>query len=288
MSQHDRSNTWSRLITSSLLLTMCMSVPLTALYLTAGGIEVQKAAVRLAMPLGVLWLLLSLALLQLRGRRFSPLSLVIGTAWLIVTFCGNGRVAGMLVSHLESDYSSVQPLQEEPFDYVVVLGGGSSLAINGANQLTGAGERIALAARMYHAGRVRTIVCTGDRIASLRQDLPDPTDLSEQALRELGVPAEHLEKVGGINTAEEMAHLASRFETMDRVGLITSAWHMRRALRLADAQGLAVSPLPGGFISQKSGRSTAAGTVLSLFPDSEALHTSSLAARELLARLVRR
>ncbi len=70
---------------------------------------------------------------------------------------------------------------------------------------------------------------------------------ARQVLRELGVPAESIRKIGGRNTFEEMRHLRDLLGPEERVGLITSGWHMPRAMRLARAAGLHVEPLPAGF-----------------------------------------
>ena len=70
----------------------------------------------------------------------------------------------------------------------------------------------------------------------------------------------------------------------ERVGLITSAWHMSRALRLARAQGLRLVPLPADFVTDYE----ITVTPLDLIPNSQVAMDTTLLLREYLARVVGR
>lgn len=260
-----------------------------AALVAAGGVVVlQKGLLYLAMPAGLVWLALCLVILQLRDVRRSPLFVSGCIAWLLLTVLGNGMFADMLVRHLEADYVGIKPTTEQPFDVVVVLGGACSQGANGMVQVNSAGERVVMAARMYHAGKVKTIVCTGKRIVEFTPDGRDPADQTAQTLIDLDVPEAAIQKVGGINTSEEMTNLAERFDMKQRIGLITSAWHLPRAMRLAKANGLKFHPLPGGFRSREEQPMTVSGMMMCIIPTSSALENSTWCLRELLAGLVGR
>ena len=109
-------------------------------------------------------------------------------------------------------------------------------------------------------------------------------------LRQLGVGDEDIIEVGGINTAEELRHLADERLDGQRVGLITSAWHMQRALRQARAQGLELEPVPADFLTpvQQTQSPGPAQILLLLLPNSGTLNTTGAALKEYLAILVRR
>ena len=68
--------------------------------------------------------------------------------------------------------------------------------------------------------------------------------------RAMGVPADAIVQLAGPrNTTEEMAALAdaARARGWARVGLVTSAWHLRRTVRHARAAGLDFVPLPADY-----------------------------------------
>ncbi len=78
---------------------------------------------------------------------------------------------------------------------------------------------------------------------------PSPAEQSTEVLRRLGIPPEAIETLLGRNTAEEMISLGSRFADLSRrVGLLTSAWHLPRAMRLARRNGFEPHPLPSDFL----------------------------------------
>ena len=289
MSYTDRSHQWGRFFTSLVVLGIVAATYLGGMYVAAGQVVVEKALLHLAMPAGIVWILLTFFCIQLRDCKTSPLFVVAALSWIAFTVFGNGFFKTFLVERLESDFAENRPLEEtEPFEAIILLGGGASQAVNGGTQTNSAGERVVLAARMYHHGLARKIICTGQRIQELNPDGTDPADGSERILLDLGVPSHTIEKIGGINTSEELKKLSERFNDQQRVGLITSAWHMRRALRLAKANNFSVYPLPGGFKSGEARAWTTGSIMLSVIPKAEDFNNATWAMREYLAGLVGR
>ena len=240
---------------------------------------VEKALVLLLFPQGLVWLL-SIAVagyaFAKRTRGLFWCALALSTT---IYFCSNGVVARWLIRSLELPYLSLQPLAEEPFDYIVILGGGSNVAPNGVAQLTGSGDRVMLAARMYERGLVDRLITAGEPIKSIDRHGKGPAETAEEILVSLGVPPARIRQIGGINTYEEFSNLASELQPEDRVGLITSAWHMPRALKLATSQGLQLEPLPADFRTNPD----MTPTVLDFIPDALAARTFNVAFKEYLA-----
>ena len=92
-----------------------------------------------------------------------------------------------------------------------------------------------------------------------------------------------------VNTAEEAAAVRSLLKGKDpRVLLVTSAFHMKRAQRLFQRQGIQVIPFPVDFRS----RGTWAGAVwadpMQWVPTAGSLQGSSVVLREFLGRMVYR
>ena len=249
----------------------------------------EKIATALAMPCGVIWyLMIAVTVFAIRTGT-QKLALMATTSLLIYSIAGNGFVAESVVDSLESDYRDVSALAGEPLAAVVVLGGGASRGANGRLQGNLSGDRVILAAQLYHSGRTAKLICTGKRIASMSSDPMGPADKTAGVLMKLGVPESAIVRIPGRNTYEEMIAIREYLPEADvNVGLVTSAWHLPRALRLAQKQGLEFQPLPADFISSPRTAKTPGEILLSLVPRADMMQTNARAAKEHLAMLVGR
>ena len=106
----------------------------------------------------------------------------------------------------------------------------------------------------------------------------------------LGVPESSIELVGGKNTSEEMQNLAQKFgSSAVKIGLLTSAWHLQRATRLAVRNGLTVKPLPSDFRSPSSVSVPTLGQrIEALVPNGAAFGSTWSFAKEYLGMLLGR
>jgi uncharacterized SAM-binding protein YcdF (DUF218 family) len=166
-------------------------------------------------------------------------------------------------------------------DVVLVLGGGTDGAPNGIAQLGAAGDRLALAARLYHAGKMDRIVVSGLRDTAQEDEQPHYAE-SAKILRDLGVPVEHIvELPAGTDTASELAAFKEwqAEDSTEPVGLLTSAWHMKRAMILAKRNQINARPIPANFLSGSDGFQ-----VSHVIPTAWNLYVSQLAVKELLGR----
>lgn len=259
-------------------------------------IILEKLGTRMLMPVGLIWYTLMFVTYFSLVNRATALAFFSLVALLLVSLCGNEFIANRMVGTLEADFIDDRPLEGEPFDTLIVLGGGTKYPANGTEQLGASGDRIALAAQMYHAGKAKRLVCTGSGIESLTSDeAPDTSSVARVLLNRLGVPDEAIQTISGRNTREEMQALreflgASESQTADsatqadakeRVGMITSAWHLPRAIRLAEKENLEVEPVAADFQSGEPYFSS-----LSVVPSSGSLNVSTMVAKEYLARFV--
>ncbi len=95
-----------------------------------------------------------------------------------------------------------------------------------------------------------------------------------------------------VNTAEEaiairqLLQAADRSTISPRILLVTSAFHMRRAQRLFERQGLTVVPFPVDFKASGIWAGQVWRDPTMWLPSAGALDNSSNALRELLGRLV--
>ena len=257
-----------------------------------GKFYVEKSLTRLALPTGLIWL----ALLGLTGwlvyRRRWRTAAVAGLAAGLFTAAGNPVLSARLADTLQSQFAA-DPFAAGRFDVVCVLGGGVSLGPHDEPMVNAFGERAILAARLYHAGRTPRLLAAG---SAPPEDLcPGPGPVTRDLWGQLAVPPGAIGTIAGTTTSEELAHLAAAAadrqaagEPWGRIGLVSSAWHLPRAMRLAAAQGLVgadgceLVPLPADFVGNVSSNAP------HWIPDSESLAGTDRCLKEWLARAVDR
>lgn len=260
------------------------------LFLVVGKSVTEKLLTELFMPMGLLWMLLTVLCAVLLVQKNYRVFWLAAIAWVFCLVAGNGFVSNWLISSLETEYYDVEPLKSDPLDTVVLLGGATGEAPNGEVQINENGDRIVLAARMYHLHLAGRIICTGARIEGLSTLRRDEADASRLLLVDLGVPESVIGKYGGRNTFEEMQQISAAVGPDAKVGIITSAWHMPRAMRLAKSAGLNAVPLPADFSGQRNeDKPLPLGKIIRrCIPNQSALSTNSRVMKEHLARLVGR
>ncbi len=96
-----------------------------------------------------------------------------------------------------------------------------------------------------------------------------------------------------VNTAEEAAAISQLLRSTNpfvssRILLVTSAFHMRRAQRLFERQGVNVVPFPVDFKARGAWAGPLWRDPLQWLPTARSLANSSVALRELLGRLAYR
>ena len=182
--------------------------------------------------------------------------LIVAISWIISCDLVNDEIYRRWEQQLQ-----FAPLEElKPYDYIVVLGGGTGKRPDGSPQFGEAGDRAALAARLYHRGLAIHLVTTGETMHVTRsfnggyEESDTPAYQTALLWQELGIPAGVIEKLGGENTMTEMEELARHPEWWQdkRCAVITSAYHMPRAMRLAKKFGIRADPIPSHFRSSPS------------------------------------
>lgn len=277
------------------LLAVVYGLAVAGIWIVIDRSAAEKIAVTLVMPAGVVWFLFTGLLVVSRQRSERSTFRLAMVCWLTFTICGNGLFAAWAAATLEADFRQVDPLAAGPFSVVVVLGGGATQAANQRHQGNWSGDRLILAAQLYHQGRTERIICTGRRIESMDSTGFDPADQSADILLKLGVPSSAIEKLGGRNTSEEMQTLGQRYmksehdrESSTSVGLITSAWHLPRALALAERNGFHAIPLPADFLTGPERPQTTAELINSVIPQGGSYTVLARVLKEYIGRAVRR
>ena len=233
--------------------------------LVGGRAYGERAATDLAMPLGSLWLLLFAGAVASIWRGNRPLAAGFAIFWLILGIAFNGGVAGAFYDSLTySTDSDPATALTSPLDAVVLLGGYARNNQFGVPELRHDGQRLMLAAQLWHAGKTKTVISTGTG----HLGKGDPSAIGRELLVSIGVPGDAIFEIPGENTAAEMRGIreflrsppAAWLEVVSspsgsdddgresvpppRIGLVTSAMHMPRALRLAEGQELHFIAVP--------------------------------------------
>lgn len=256
--------------------------------LSAPRIVIEKTLTLLVLPAGLLGLLLAGVFCLLVLRRCWVWSLLAFLVAAVYWTLSSPAFALRLMALLESRYQPVEIASVERFDYLVVLGGGALQLHGGSVQLGTSGDRVMLAARLWHAGKVATLVTSGSGLLAGSGDAPLLAGVTQKIWRDIGIPSQAVRLIAGRNTFEEIDSVAELLRDVSpapqRVGLLTSAWHLQRAMRLADQRGLSLVPVAADFYSLQP----PVPFPLSLLPQSDGIWQSSAAVRELLAGIVRR
>ncbi len=235
------------LICLGVLLAMCLLL----VRLVAGQPMFEKSIKALLAPVGIVWMLLFLiAWFSLLCRRGAAAFLSV-TAWLVLTIGGNSMTVDLLSRSLQFDYELFRIDNAPTVSVLLVLGGGTSTTPMGMAQGDRAGDRVLVAAQMAIATKADTIVCSGTSGLGLIEGELTAGEGTKQLLTGLGVPAERIETIAGRNTREEFEEFAQWLvrnqHQSDSIGIVTSAWHMKRAMRLARGAGIEAIAVPADF-----------------------------------------
>lgn len=286
-SENPREASTPRLIVSVAFVGAVAILFLVVLGVTLGRSATEKIATEMAMPLGQVSLLLFACVVHAtRSRHWKMLVLSVASS-LTLLIAGNRIIANRFIGTLESRYASVDPFQHS-FDQAVLLGGAVRESPSGLPQLNENGDRLVLAARMYHQGLIKKLYCSGTKTKEVSKAILSESELSTRILIELGVAPDALHIIEGRNTQEEMQSIRSTFGD-DEVGIITSSWHLPRVMRLASTMNVNAVPIPANNIGDEAVSDVPlAATIRDCVPGHRAMSINSRALREYLARLVGR
>lgn len=222
----------------------------------------------------LLAVLLALLLLWRRWRRAAMAVLSVGALWLYI--CSTGWFADLLMGSLEDHYRP-KALSVVPKAQAIVLLGG---AIRGDAHWSSMGDlnqqadRLLHAVSLYKAGKAPVLLLSGGAAPGNRSE----AEIMEQMLVTMGVPARAILRESNSRDTHDNAVFSKVIlagKGIERIHLVTSAFHMRRSVALFERQGLEVIPAPTDF-QRLVGGSTLPGWL----PSVDALSRTSIAMHE--------
>lgn len=242
----------------------------------------------LAMPLGMVLGagLLALVALGFNRRRTAAGLLAFACVWIWLwsTPLVSNAIVGSLL-----DRGLLQRVEKLPAaDAIVVLGGGikpvSKYRIYPILGRTS--DRVWHAARLYHAGKAPLVVASAGNVWSRSPNVQSGADAMRILLEALGVPEAAILVEGSSRNTHENAAFTAKLAAergIERVLLVTEAWHMPRAEATFRQVGLEVVPAPTHNVIKH-----VRPGIFMILPNAWALNNSSLALKEYLGFLVYR
>jgi len=233
---------------------------------------VRKLVTFAVLPLGIVLLLLLVAF-AFRKRW------MIAAAGLVLYLSSVPLVGDHLVGALEGQYPRLRVEVCPAADAIVVLGGVVADWDGGKRvEWSEAVDRFEGGVQLWKAGKAPVLVIGGGELDYF-DDGSTEGDAMRQAAEERGVSGRAIRVLRDVSvTADEARRTAelARQEGWRRLILVTSAFHMPRAMRLFARSGLEVVPFPVDYL----GHTERPFELLDLAPQANALVHTEVALKE--------
>lgn len=238
----------------------------------------------------ILGLLIPLANLQPSRRRFCWIRSLVIVALIILLVFSNPFVANLLIGLVEEQAPPFDLTTSKRFEAIVVLGGGAASkgTLRPTNELSPSSmQRTICGAELYAKGFAPRIIFAGGNASVFGEGPQEGVEMQQLALR-LGIPKAATAVEGRSRTTYENAVEVKRILGASPVLIVTSAYHVPRAMGLFLKQGMDVTPYPCSYIAQDRIEDGWDGDPFDLLPDIEALRRSTSAINELVGTVLYR
>lgn len=215
------------------------------------------------MPIGFSGLLVIAAII-LRRRWIAIVGVV--TLYIFST----QFMSTLMLLPLEQVYKPRSPVSAPNADAIVVLNGGVVRGVNATGVQWGeAANRYFAGVALAAAGKARMIVLSSG-------PFPAQGRILRQVAVHQGIQPDHIVLTRRVLTTEDEARAAAEIPSVHSILLVTSAFHMPRAVMLFRARGLNVLPFP----TDERVAVRQPLTLLDFIPAAASLETSETAMRE--------
>lgn len=239
-------------------------------------IYLHKLLPILASPLMILFYIMVLSIFTKSKRET-----IFATVFLLVI--SNPFIGNLAIKYLEKQYPPIVLADVPIVDAVVVLGG-IVKTIQGPNnslkyEFGEAVDRINAGIELIHLGKAKTLILTRGRLPwSL--GVPEGEFLKEVSIKR-GINPSAIQLTKEVqNTDQEAAAISKIISEEQKIALVTSAFHMPRAMKVFEHNNLQVIPVPVDHIL-----GTQKFQITELLPNVGAIQKISLLSRELIGRI---
>lgn len=190
-------------------------------------------------------------------------------------------VANYLCYHLEKDYiNNPESFIKNNIDVIVVLGAGARQinALKDTFNTEIETARLVHAVTIYNKTGAQYFICSGKGDGKISE-----AEVMAKLAEKLGVPKEKIRmEPNSKNTSEHVRELHKMFSNKNiNIGLVTSAFHMKRSEQEFKKYFNNAMPLPAHYLYS----SPIKNVVVRYMPRSEELYKTSIALREIIAQL---
>jgi uncharacterized SAM-binding protein YcdF (DUF218 family) len=224
-------------------------------------------------------LLISLVLFFINCKKRNG-ALILLLSIVLIYGASIAPVANYLCYYLEKDYINNKTVGGKNIDAIVVLGCGAK-DIHALKTTFNSGIeslRVLHAVVVYNKTGAKYFVCCGKGSDKISQ-----AEVMAALAEKLGVPKEKIRiEPNSKNTAQNAIEINKMFANKNiSIGLVTSAFHMKRSEREFKKYFNNVVPLPAHYLYSSPGKNI----VIKYMPQSEELYKTSLALKEIAGQL---
>jgi uncharacterized SAM-binding protein YcdF (DUF218 family) len=206
--------------------------------------------------------------------------------WLasgIFLITSNPIIADQMLHFLEKDQIKQSPEQIQPADAIVVLSGMlTSISSNqGIVHEWSDPDRFFGGLELFEANKSERIIFTGGKLPWQKNEGTEGEVLASYA-KKFGINSQLIQITKEVQNTEDEAKAVRELlakENLNRITLVTSAFHMPRAKILFEKQGFEVQTFPVDFKIEANNR-----TILDFLPSARAMKDVEFSIRELLGR----
>ena len=204
------------------------------------------------------------------------------TGIAILILCSLPILSGELTAYLEEDYQLKSTSDVDTASAIVVLSGmvRTIKTKDGfAYEWGDAADRIFAGIDLFKENKAPSLILTGGRLP-WSVGKPEGEYLRDVAIK-YGIPKNHILLTENVENTDQEAKAVKKILSTDdpKVILVTSAFHMPRAIKVFEAAGITVVPFPVDFLSgaEKS-------TFMHFIPSAGAFNNTSFFVREMIGR----
>ncbi len=245
-------------------------------------------------PVGLIFLLLVITLVFYYWKKSSLIPYPIALALIILLLSSNGWVSNVIIQNLEWQYLPQGELPKA--EAIVLLGGATRSGVKPRPMVdvNDRGDRILYTAKLYHEGKAPIIIASGGRIKWLGGGQPESEDMT-RLLELMGVPRlDIIQEPNSLNTYQNAINVKEILleKNINQILLVTSAFHMPRAVSIFKKLGINPIPAPTDFlVSEKelmAINSSLESIILNFLPDAHRISKTTLAIKEYIGTIVYR
>ena len=247
----------------------------------------SKLLPQLLSPLGIILILLLVFFIKKKIKY-------IYSAFAFLIIFSNGILANSLWKFLEQPWKRIDYSLVSSADGIVVLSYGRVLPPGNSKIIEWRDpDRFLAGIELYKANKAKRLIFTGNKHPSNNNILPPEGDIYIQEAILRGIPKKDLYTTYEVfNTFQEAKAVKSLLNEKvtskyKNIILVTSAYHMNRAKRVFEREGINVIPYPVDFRS-RGGLRDSLKNPLQWVPNAHALRSNSIAVREIIGRFVYR